>query len=68
MNRQSSGVRFKSHLKELLWSRGGKIGQLDNVRQIVEGRSDVEKKSVGVCRSRMRCVSLALVVFELDLV
>lgn len=43
MNRQSSGVRFKSHLKELLWSRGGKIGQLDNVRQIVEGRSDVEK-------------------------
>lgn len=43
MNRQSSGVIFKSHFKELLRSRGGKIGQLDNVQQIAEGRRNVEK-------------------------
>lgn len=68
MNRQSSGVIFKSHFKELLRSRGGKIGQLDNVQQIAEGRRNVEKKSVGVCRSRMGCVSVELVIFELELV
>lgn len=44
MSRQSNGVRVKSHLKELLRSREGKIGQLHNVQQkVTSGRRDVEK-------------------------